>query len=53
MTVLEVALGVALALSVIYWAVDHLFKIVRIEELEQELDEYWSIWEKKSRTRKK
>lgn len=38
MTVLEVGLGVALALSVIWWIVDHLFKIIKIEELEEEIN---------------
>lgn len=39
MTVLEVVLGVGLAITAIYWTVDHLFKVIKIEELEAELSE--------------
>jgi hypothetical protein len=51
MTVLEVALGLSLTTSLIWWAVDHLLKICRIEELEAELEECdnkvdGEIWEK-------
>ena len=40
MTVLEVGLGLALTISIIWWTVDHLFKIIRIEELEAEINIY-------------
>ena len=43
MTVLEVVLGVGLVFSVIWWAVDHLFKIIKIEELEDEISGYESL----------
>lgn len=50
MTVLEVMLGVGLAISLIWWTVDHLVNMIAIEELKEDvliLHAKWMKCEKK------